>query len=415
MWRVVPFAALWLVSVLRVSAQTLASPADLPEITRILDTARRDRSQPCWIDRTDHAVMDFSFRYGAGFGVTCHFIGSVPDKTLFAFIRVTPKHAAPVVMIETFEMPKTPELFRGDPRIFQASMLAGFSVGEGEYRVETAITDRSQVMGYAHWHLKAKEAHGGTSFPLEQTPNTVKLPEHALWDGKLDPEGIRLTVLLDAAPVDLFGAHPQTFEYGIFSPRVSHMMPALLKMESLYDLPQSMSSLLRQVPARWVHLVAFNLDQQTEIFRQDKLTPDDLPKLADAIKKLELATVPSDALRKNSWAEWLAQLFQKELAASSPPDVVVFLGPRVHFDDRFPSQTLEAVRKARSRIYYFKLAFPTQAGRDAVEQMTQASGGKTIAIYSPETLQKAINQLREETSSGKRETPAPVTTKNPGR
>jgi len=348
--------------------------------------------------------MDFLFRYNASFFATCH-LAAMPTQPLFAYLRVTPKEGKPVVMIKEFELPpKQPDRPYGEPLLyFEGFMEGGFAVGTGQYSAELVITDRSSVMGYKRWQLKTKQLDRIRRLPLAQKPNTVASLDDPQWDGKLDAKGIRMTVLMDVAPFWVGARSPLAeIDWSPSRPERSKVPP-----EDRLDLVESLAAVLTQIPCRSVRVVAFNLDQQTEVFRQDKFTPDGMAKLSKAMEELQLVTVPSQALARNAWADWLSRTMLREVSVSAPPEVVVFLGPRIHFDDKFPDRFLSQVQERHSQVFYFKLDYPSRAGRDAVEQLTGAMRGRTLAVYSPETLQQAIEKVREYVSTVPRQTLAP--------
>lgn len=90
-------------------------------------------------------------------------------------------------------------------------------------------------------------------------------------------------------------------------------------------LLQELAALLRQVPCKSVGVVAFTLDQQRELFRENEFTSEGFPKLADALEKLELSTVPYQALRPGSASAYLQSLTTQEIA-NGPVDAVIFMG-----------------------------------------------------------------------------------------
>jgi hypothetical protein len=168
----------------------------------------------------------------------------------------------------------------------------GFALGQGRYSVDAVIFDKRGRSCRHHWALAIHQpARAGP--PLTLPPNTAAPLDSRVWDGKLAAkgQGIRLTVLLDAAPMN---------------PRMSK-----LRVWDRAFLLQSLASLLRQMPVESVRVVAFNLDQQRELFRQDPFDAEDFGQLAEALRQLENATISYKALERRAWADFLVRLAQE--------------------------------------------------------------------------------------------------------
>jgi hypothetical protein len=96
-----------------------------------------------------------------------------------------------------------------------------------------------------------------------------------------------------------------------------------------------LSSLLDLAPADSVRLVVFSLDQQKEIYRRDRFTPDQLEAVRQAMFNLQLGIVDFQTLQHpEGRADLLAGLVNGELEAQNPSDAVVFLGPQALSDDK---------------------------------------------------------------------------------
>ena len=84
--------------------------------------------------------------------------------------------------------------------------------------------------------------------------------------------------------------------------------------------------MLRQTPHKLVHLVAFNLDQQRELFRSDEFDLAAFQELSRALAQTELSSISVKALKKLGSPEFLVVLANQELAAGRS-DAIIFLGP----------------------------------------------------------------------------------------
>ena len=109
-----------------------------------------------------------------------------------------------------------------------------------------------------------------------------------------DARPMRLTILLHAAPT---------------TPRRMR-----LRTNDILTLLASVSSVLERVPTTSVRLVAFNLDQQRELYRKDGFGLNDLPAVADSLTRLELGLVDAKVLQnRRGHVETIAGLVNGEL------------------------------------------------------------------------------------------------------
>jgi hypothetical protein len=188
-----------------------------------------------------------------------------------------------------------------------------------------------------------------------------------------------------------------------------------------------LSTLLTQVPCRSVKLVAFNLDQQKEVFRRENFSAPDFTELASALKNLQLASLPYQALQHSGWQRFLIGLASAENNSEDPPDVVVFIGASTHFLEKpyqqkfnaghtlpffyfeyygfLPSLYLEyrEYRPRASTNPYGNLPnTSTYSVRspghfpDAIDFLTQALHGTVFHIYAPKDLGPAIQKMRSQ-------------------
>jgi hypothetical protein len=142
----------------------------------------------------------------------------------------------------------------------------------------------------------------------------------------------RLTILLHAASV--------------------LQLQTLLRPSDKAMLLDGMVALMDEMPARWVRLVVFNLEQQKEILRRDGFTFDALPEVAQALNAVQPATVDYRALQHpGSTADFIQNLIKQEVHAPEPSDTVVFLGPRSIYKVK-PSSSFALPPDAKQQFFY---------------------------------------------------------------
>jgi hypothetical protein len=205
--------------------------------------------------------------------------------------------------------------------------------------------------------------------PLGVRPQQIKMDT----SGK----GLRVTVLLDAAPMD---------------PR----NPALRAWDRAFLLG-SLSSLLNQIPCASVRLRAFNLDQQRELFRRNQFDDAGFMELGESLRTLELGTVSYRVLQqRQGWLGLLLDYANRELVAADPSDVVIILGPRTRYFAKVSPRNLKGRETPNPHFCYFEYFpgyFRPSGLPDALSSLTKRLDGTVYEISSPGDLARAIQKM----------------------
>jgi hypothetical protein len=255
-------------------------------------------------------------------------------------------------------------------------------LGEGKYTVELVLMDNRERVAQKKWKATAVRRRDEKKVQVTTRPFTATAVSTRLWPVKpaAPASGIRLTILLDAAPVN----------------------PHSLKLRA-WDrafLLDSVASVLREIPSDTVRVVAFNLDQQEEIFRQDDFDRSGLGRLAHALRKLELGSISYRKLgQPQGWSEILTRLSKEEIESKEPADAVIFLGPTTRLSDKMPKEAPMLPKEKRPRFYYLEYFPAWRRGNempDAIHHFTAQCDGTVLKIHSPGEFATAIHKLRTE-------------------
>lgn len=382
MYRIlVPLLCLTLSS-LAAQAQTLLDPGEIPTVNWLFDNKPSTGRLKCAADARP-PVLDFALRFDVFYLISCRILQFQSDDLLHLYTRITPTGNGPVFLVEQYRIPQiTAEMLPdGDLRKLKKVTIesnAAFMVGEGEYTVEVLLVDQRGRAFRKRWRFAATRRRQEGTVPLAIKPHAVAPFAAPPWEGSLngDESGLRLTVLLHAIPIDPYS-------------------PKLRPWDRSFLLG-SLASLLRQIPCQSVRLVAFNLDQQREIFRKEQFDRAGFTELMQALRKTELWTVPYRALQRKKWTELLAKLTREEISAQEPSDVVVFLGPTSHFWEKMPREMLRPGQNESTRFYYFEYYAAFRMGSefpDAIHNLTKDLHGTVFKIHSADDLGHAIQQL----------------------
>jgi hypothetical protein len=290
----------------RASAQEIVPPEQTRRINRLLDEERTASIPRCKVQPWG-PTLGFDLTYRAGFFVELDSAQLEVNTDLDAFLRITPAGRSPVLLSTVFKVPRAPHGDNGQR--FDFVFAGDFGIGEGNYAVELLLVDAAGRRRLTRWKLKVGTRGDGALIG----PWTVVAAPPIQWNGELNPAGSRLTLLLDATETSTSAAQ-------------------LRSSTSLYLL-SVVSAILRDLPCRSVKVIAFNLDQQREIFREDQFTPAGFANLAASLRDFQSAAVRVESLKPSAWRSSLTELTTREIAASDPPDALVFVGVPSHFVD----------------------------------------------------------------------------------
>lgn len=371
-----------LVAVLTTSlvAQEKLDPADADKVTRMIESHARNTLK-CSIT-TRQPLLDFGFRFEAAYLVECPFSDFDGRETdLATYARVTPKGGTPVVMGDVYRIPTAPpeRLAKVDLRRLHltVAMSGSFATGEGEYRVEILAADAHNRSCMKRWTMRARRSRGQRNLPMAIEAGMVTHVWPDPWPGPILHSGtsLRLTVLLHAAPMNPRGAKLRAWDRAF--------------------LLQSLSTLLQKMPCESVQVIAFNLDQEKEVYRRAQFDGSAFEELARALREMELGTVSYQALQRVPAPNTLlATLANEQLAAPDPSDAVIFLGPTMRADRKTPQSLLHPNKPGQPRFFYFEY-FPVQGAdfADSIENLTGTLHGSTFRIHSPAEFGKGMQKL----------------------
>jgi hypothetical protein len=332
---------------------------------------------------------------------------------LKVLLRVTPEGGAPAYLTGSELLPEVPET-SGDGEFTEA-----FSVGEGKYLVETLAQDDAGRVCSNKWRIEAKRTGSERSLRGAMPPGAVGEVSPA-WSSASRAAGARierLTILLDATPLN---------------PRA-----AKLEEETAAMLRDSVGSLLDQLPAKRVRLVAFNPDQQAVLLEKDGFGARDLEQLTTAFDQLQVAAVDYRKLQSGQKTDVVGNLVVRELRDPHPASAVIFLGPRTSWKaDASLEPAPGSAGAARPRWFYLEFQRPPEwplgslqrsrqgggragramnpgmptsaddsepvgplrfgAGPDWIEQWLRRLKGETLVIHNPHDLADAIRRMTTE-------------------
>jgi hypothetical protein len=136
-------------------------------------------------------------------------------------------------------------------------------------------------------------------------------------------------------------------------------------------------------------IVAFNMQEQRVIYREDSASQINFPALGAALKSLNLGTVDLKRLtQKHGDTEFLANLITTEVKDSQESDAIIFAGPKVMLDNGLSPETLKALGDVKSPVFYmnYNLNPQTNPWRDAIGNAVRYLKGVEFTITRPRDL-----------------------------
>jgi len=327
-----------------------------------------------------HAVLNYGFRYQAGFRAEVaanQFQGDGHGWTVLTRITPRAEGARPVYLRSFMRLPHVPKT--------NAQLFFGGSylLGEGSYDINWVLRDDQSRVCRKNWHIEVHRGRGEHDVKVAMPANTV-------WDITLraarlipptldDTRALRLTILLNAAPL------------------FQHRMR--LRGGDIGTLLSAVDSLLERVPTRNVRLVVFNLEQQRELYRNANFRLSNMLEVVDAMNAIELGTVDYTVLQnRKGHVDLVADLVNQEMQSPDPSDVVLVVGPMSRFFDRVPAELLHARSGPAPRFLNLRIIpiVPEPASfPDVIHNAIAHVGGKTVSVHSPGEFAKAIARLEE--------------------
>jgi hypothetical protein len=364
----------------------------------LLPNPRDARGLEAYVDPI-HPQLGYAFRFQAGYRVQLPLNQLAGGTNL---IRVLTRVAAadgsggPVCLLQTASLPEVPAGLKES-----LWMSGGFFLGEGRYLVDVTVTDRSERAYRKRVILNAALGRRERRVKLEVGPGVVQPFGLLAWEPRHATETTRrsrMTVLFNAASLTGSRIHLNVFNQVL--------------------LLSSLSTVLAECGFDDIRLVAFNLDQQRELFRQDHLDATGFRKLLQTVLSLNLSVVPITALKPEAERfDMLESLMRTELSSQEPADAILFLGPYQRDEFRWRSLPCESGSSGPPLFYFqHRVNWAYQTWRtgsgpvyespvpvrpleipDTLERLVHACSGEVLRVHDPGELAAAILKFKDRT------------------
>ncbi len=338
----------------------------------ILETQEVRKDLPCTVTPNKPA-LGFDLKYHSGYEVSVplkELAGS--DNQLTMVFRVTPEGHPdqPVYFSQHVPVPAIDE-DAGGP----AYLSGTFDVGEGKYHVDWMMRDRAERLCSFYWDIEANLPSKDKQMALDIPPVTVRPADNEPFKQEApvvrqqQDQPLNVKVVVNFAPQDSASATLQPLDTN-----------ALLSI---------LRNIAREPRIGKFSIIAYNMQEQRVIYRQEGASQIDFPALGKALNSLNLGTVDLKRLsQKHGDSEFLANLITKELKDEKPPDAVIFAGPKVMIDDGLSQDTLKQLADVKLPVFYMNYNLNPQVNpwRDAIGNTVRYLKGLEFTITRPRDL-----------------------------
>jgi len=361
-------------------AQELMTPASPGGTVRlfttdaaVLESQDSRKDLPCAVT-PDKPSLGFDLKYHSGYEVAVPLkeLAGTENQLTMVF-RVTPQDHPdePVYFAQHVAVPAIDEDEHG-PAFLQGDFL----VGEGKYHVDWLMRDRTERVCSSHWDMEA-------SLPPKDKPMALDITADAILAADTEPfrqeppverdqrdKPLNVKVIVNFAPQDSSSATLQPLD--------TNALISILR------------NIAREPRIGRFSVVAFNMQEQKVIYRQEDGSQIDFPALGKALSSLNLGTVDLKRLtQKHGDTDFLSNLITSEVKDSKDqPDAVIFAGPKVMLDNQVPPETLKQLSDVKFPVFYMNYNLNPQANpwRDAIGNCVRYLKGVEFTISRPRDL-----------------------------
>ena len=339
----------------------------------VLEAQEVRKDLPCTVTPVK-PELGFDLKFHAGYEVTIPLRELAgPENMLTMVFRVVPEghEDEAVYFSQHIAVPSIAE-DAGGPAYLQGS----FDVGEGSYHVDWLMRDRAERVCSNNWDIEATLPPKDKQMALDILPDVIRAADAEPF--KQEPpvertarnEPLNVKVVVNFAPQDSGAATLQPLD--------------------LNALVSILRNIAREPRITRFSIVAFNMQEQRVIYRDDSASQIDFPALGKALKSLNLGTVDLKQLsQKHGDSEFLGTLITKELTADKQaPDAVIFAGPKVMLESGFSDETLKQLADVKTPVFYMNYNLNPQVNpwRDAIGNAVKAAKGSEFTISRPRDL-----------------------------
>jgi hypothetical protein len=339
----------------------------------ILEAEDARKDLPCTVTPVK-PQLGFDLKFHAGYEVSVplkELAGSENQLTMVFKVTAEGRSDDPAFFSQHVSVPAIEENAGGP-----AYLNGTFDVGEGKYRVSWLMRDRAERVCSSSWDMEATLPAKDKQMALDIAPLAIRafegqpFKQEAPVEREQHDQPLNVKVVVNFAPQDASSASLQPLDIN-----------ALLSI---------LRNIGREPRITKFSIVAFNMQEQRVLYRQDDASQIDFPALGKALNGLNLGTVDLKRLTlKHGDTEFLGGLIAKELKHDGDPlDAVIFAGPKVLLEESIPQETLKQLGDVKPAVFYMNYSLNPQVNpwRDAIGTAVKYLKGIEYTISRPRDL-----------------------------
>ena len=366
--------------------QTVMQGSGPGELVRIFNTdsavleaqdVRKDL--PCTVTPIKPS-LGFDLRFHAGYEVSIPLNDLAGSQDLLTMLfRVTPEGHKddPVYFSQRLSVPAIEQDAKGN-----AYLQGAFDVGEGNYHVDFLMRDRSERVCSYYWDAPAELPLKDKQLGLMMAPGTVQAAEREPFKDEPPVDRPPTEGPLNVKVIVNFA--PQNARSATLQPLDTNALLSILR------------SIAREPRIQKFSIVAFNMQEQRIVYRQESTDQINFPALGEALNSLNLGTVDLKRLsQKHGETEFLTGLLTEEVSNKDHPDAVIFAGPKVMLDNSITQESLNQMANVDYPVFYMNFNLNPQANpwRDAIGNAVKHLKGYEYTISRPRDLWYAWSEI----------------------
>jgi hypothetical protein len=341
----------------------------------ILDAGETKKDLPCTVTPVK-PVLGFDLRFHSGYDIAVPLRELAGDGDILTIVfRVTSAAAkdSPAYFAQRYTVPDIEADASGD-----AYLGGGFDIGEGDYHIDWLMRDRIERICSFSWDVTAALSGRDQTVKLPIPRDRIDASDQEFFKAeppvtRVDPDGpvkspLTVKVLINYAPQQGNAASMQPID-----------------TSALVSILRNIS---REPRIRRFSIVAFNMDQQRVVYREENSDQIDFPKLGKALSSLKFGMIDYKQLADpHSGVDFLKKLVMEELGNNSS-DAVIFAGPKITLNENIPLDTLKDLGSVSFPVFYMNYnLFPQQnPWRDPIGNVVKHLRGNEYTIARPRDL-----------------------------
>jgi hypothetical protein len=257
-----------------------------------------------------------------------------------------------------------------------AYLQGEIQVGEGKYHIDWLMRDRAERVCSFHWDAEAV-------LPPRDKQMALNIKSSAIQPLDNEPFKQEPPVTRES------GERPLSVKVMVnFAPQDS--LSATLQPLDTNALISILRAVAREPRIGKFSIVAYNMQEQRVIYREESASQIDFPALGKALKSLNLGTIDLKRLtQKHGDTDFLANLITSEVKDNrEDPDAIIFAGPKVMLDNGLSPETLKALGDVKFPVFYMNYNLNPQSNpwRDAIGNCVRYLKGVEFTITRPRDL-----------------------------